>query len=66
MRQDIRPLRIGLLILMPNKVRTETQFARLTGATPLQVELALIKMTGHTPKNTPPITSSPFIATGKR
>ena len=52
-RQDIRPLRIGLLNLMPNKVRTETQFARLTGATPLQVELALIKMTGHTPKNTP-------------
>ena len=38
-RQDIRPLRIGLLNLMPNKIRTETQFARLVGATPLQVEL---------------------------
>ncbi|MDP9138315.1 MAG: homoserine O-succinyltransferase [Pseudomonadota bacterium] len=52
-RQDIRPLRIGLLNLMPNKIRTETQFARLAGATPLQVEMTLIRITGHTPKNTP-------------
>ena len=52
-RQDIRALRIGLLNLMPNKIRTETQFARLIGATPLQVELSLIKITKHTPKNTP-------------
>jgi homoserine O-succinyltransferase len=52
-RQDIRPLRIGLLNLMPNKVRTETQFARLVGSTPLQVELSLIAITSHTPKNTP-------------
>ena len=52
-RQDIRPLRIGLLNLMPNKIRTETQFARLVGATPLQVELTLVKITAHTPKNTP-------------
>jgi homoserine O-succinyltransferase len=52
-RQDIRPLRIGLLNLMPNKIKTETQFARLIGATPLQVELTLVKITGHTPKNTP-------------
>jgi homoserine O-succinyltransferase len=52
-RQDIRPLRIGLLNLMPNKIRTETQFARLCGATPLQVELTLVKITKHTPKNTP-------------
>ena len=51
-RQDIRPLRIGLLNLMPNKIRTETQFARLVGASPLQVELSLIKITNHTPKNT--------------
>jgi len=43
-RQDIRPLRIALLNLMPNKVRTETQFARLIGATPLQVEMSLIRM----------------------
>jgi homoserine O-succinyltransferase/O-acetyltransferase len=52
-RQDIRPLRIGLLNLMPNKIKTETQFARLIGATPLQVELTLVKLTSHTPKNTP-------------
>jgi homoserine O-succinyltransferase len=52
-RQDIRPLRIGLLNLMPNKIRTETQFARLLGATPLQVELTLVKMTGHVARNTP-------------
>ncbi len=52
-RQDIRPLRIGLLNLMPNKVKTETQFARLIGATPLQVELSLIKITNHISKNTP-------------
>ncbi len=51
-RQDIRPLRIGLLNLMPNKIRTETQFARLIGATPLQVELSLIKITRHVSKNT--------------
>ena len=51
-RQDIRPLRIGLLNLMPDKIRTETQFARLIGATPLQVELTLVKITSHTPKNT--------------
>ena len=38
-RQDIRPLRIGLLNLMPKKIVTETQFARLIGATPLQIDL---------------------------
>jgi homoserine O-succinyltransferase len=53
-RQDIRPLSIGLLNLMPNKVKTETQFARLLGATPLQVELTLVKITSHTPKNASP------------
>ena len=52
-RQDIRPLRIGLLNLMPNKIKTETQFARLVGATPLQVDLSLIRMTNHQSKNTP-------------
>ncbi len=52
-RQDIRPLRVGLLNLMPNKARTETQFARLLGASPLQVELTLIKITNHVPRNTP-------------
>ena len=53
-RQDIRPLRIGLLNLMPNKIKTETQFARLIGATPLQVDLTLVKITSHTPKNADP------------
>ena len=52
-RQDIRPMRIGLLNLMPNKIRTETQFARLLGATPLQVELTLVKITNHVARNTP-------------
>ncbi|GGF74262.1 homoserine O-succinyltransferase [Azorhizobium oxalatiphilum] len=51
-RQDIRPLRIGLLNLMPNKIKTETQFARLLGATPLQVELTLVKITNHVARNT--------------
>jgi homoserine O-succinyltransferase/O-acetyltransferase len=51
-RQDIRPLRFGLLNLMPNKIKTETQFARLVGATPLQIDLHLIRITGHTSKNT--------------
>ena len=41
-RQDIRPLRLALLNLMPDKERTETQFARLLGSTPLQVELTLL------------------------
>ena len=52
-RQDIRPLQIALLNLMPNTIRTETQIARLIGATPLQVELTLVRVGGHTPKNTP-------------
>lgn len=52
-RQDIRPLRIGLLNLMPDKPRTETQFARLLGATPLQVELSLVQLASHTSRNTP-------------
>jgi len=52
-RQDIRPMRIGLLNLMPNKVKTETQFARLLGASPLQVELTLVKVTNHVPRHTP-------------
>ena len=51
-RQDIRPLRIGLLNLMPKKIQTENQFARLIGATPLQIELSLIRMSEHKTKNT--------------
>ncbi|MBC6442501.1 MAG: homoserine O-succinyltransferase [Rhodobacteraceae bacterium] len=51
-RQDIRPLQIGLLNLMPKKIMTETQFARLIGATPLQIDLTLIRMTEHRSRNT--------------
>ncbi|MDJ0993915.1 MAG: homoserine O-succinyltransferase [Dinoroseobacter sp.] len=51
-RQDIRPLQIGLLNLMPKKIQTETQFARLIGATPLQIDLTLIRMTEHETRNT--------------
>ena len=51
-RQDIRPLQIGLLNLMPNKIKTELQMARLIGASPLQVELSLVRIGGHKAKNT--------------
>lgn len=51
-RQDIRPLRIALLNLMPKKIQTENQFARLIGATPLQIELSLIRMSEHKTRNT--------------
>jgi homoserine O-succinyltransferase len=51
-RQDIRPLRIGLLNLMPKKIETEIQFARLIGATPLQIDFRLIRMTEHETRNT--------------
>ncbi len=51
-RQDIRPLQIGLLNLMPNKIATETQLARLIGSTPLQVDLTLVRIGSHNAKNT--------------
>ena len=50
--QDIRPLRIGLLNLMPRKIQTENQFARLIGATPLQIDFQLIRMSDHESRNT--------------
>lgn len=50
--QEIRPLRIGLLNLMPKKIQTENQFARLIGATPLQIDFQLIRMSEHQTKNT--------------
>ncbi len=50
--QDIRPLKILLLNLMPKKIETETQLSRLLGNTPLQVELTLIKTKSHVSKNT--------------
>ncbi|THF76105.1 homoserine O-acetyltransferase MetA [Cohnella fermenti] len=51
-RQDIRPLRIAILNLMPTKETTETQLLRLIGNTPLQVEAVLLHPKTHTSKNT--------------
>jgi len=51
-RQEIRPLRIALLNLMPTKITTETQLSRLLGNTPLQVELELVQVSSHKSKNT--------------
>ena len=51
--QDIRPLRVIVLNLMPLKITTETDLVRLLSNTPLQVELEFLKIKGHTPKNTP-------------
>lgn len=49
--QDIRPLKIGILNLMPTKIATETQLARLLGNTPLQVEVELVQVSSHKAKN---------------
>jgi homoserine O-succinyltransferase/O-acetyltransferase len=51
--QDIRPLRIIILNLMPTKITTETQLLRLIGNSPLQTELTLLRTTSHQSKNTP-------------
>ena len=51
--QDIRPLKLLLLNLMPMKVDTETQLSRLLGNSPLQVELELMQTRTHVSKNTP-------------
>lgn len=51
--QDIRPLQILVLNLMPTKIVTETQLARVLGNTPLQVEIELLQMRSHTSKNVP-------------
>jgi len=53
-RQDVRPLKIALLNLMPEKIKTETQIARVLGNTPLQVEITLLCPSSYTPKNTTP------------
>ena len=50
--QDIRPLKIAILNLMPTKIATETQLARVLGNTPLQVEIELLHMKSHQSKNT--------------
>jgi homoserine O-succinyltransferase len=51
--QDIRPLKIIILNLMPLKITTETDLLRLLSNSPLQIEIDFMKMKGHTPKNTP-------------
>ena len=51
--QDIRPLRIAILNLMPTKIVTETQLVRLIGNTPIQVDVVLLHPKSHTSKNTP-------------
>jgi len=52
-RQDIRPIKIALLNLMPKKEQAEMHFARLIGATPIQVELTLVTTGSYTPSNAP-------------
>ena len=51
--QDIRPLEVGILNLMPNKMETEVQFLRLLSNTPLQINVDLIRIDNQAPKNTP-------------
>lgn len=51
--QDIRPLRIVILNLMPLKITTETDLIRLLSNTPLQIDVTFMKLKSHTPKNTP-------------
>ena len=51
--QDIRPLRIVILNLMPLKITTETDLIRLLSNTPLQIDVSFMKLKSHTPKNTP-------------
>lgn len=50
--QDIRPLKIAIVNLMPTKIATETQLLRLLGNTPLQIEISLVHMEAHQSKNT--------------
>lgn len=52
-RQDIRPLKIAILNLMPLKIKTETQIARVLGISPLQIEITLISPSDYEPRNTP-------------
>ncbi len=51
--QDIRPLKLVVLNLMPLKITTETDLIRLLSNTPLQIEISFMKLRSHTPKNTP-------------
>lgn len=51
--QDIRPLKLAILNIMPTKIVTETQLLRLLGNTPLQVDVTFLRTSSHNPKNTP-------------
>lgn len=53
-RQDIRPLRVAILNLMPTKIETETQLLRLLGNSALQVEITLLQTASYQPRNTAP------------
>ena len=53
-RQDIRPLRVGIVNLMPTKVETEIQILRLLGRSPLQIDIAFLRMESRESKNAPP------------
>jgi len=53
-RQDIRPLKVGIVNLMPTKVETEIQLLRLLGKSPLQVDISFLRMESHESKNAPP------------
>lgn len=61
--QDIRPLKIAILNLMPTKIATETHLLRMLGSTPLQVEITLLHMASHESRNTPPDHLDAFYAT---
>jgi homoserine O-succinyltransferase len=72
-RQDIRPLKVGIVNLMPTTVTTEIQLLRLLGNSPLQVDLTFLRMGSHEPKNAPQghldkfyINSEDIIATDTR
>ncbi|MBQ8434946.1 MAG: homoserine O-succinyltransferase [Oscillospiraceae bacterium] len=61
--QDIRPLKIVILNIMPKKIETETQLMRLLSNTPLQVDIELLNLESHVSKNTPPHHLSTFYKT---
>ncbi len=61
--QDIRPLKIIILNIMPKKIETETQLMRLLSNTPLQVDIELLNLASHISKNTPENHLSNFYTT---
>lgn len=64
--QDIRPLRLAILNLMPTKIATETHLLRLLGNTPIQIEVTLLHMGSHSSRNTPPEHLEAFYTTFER